>query len=194
VTIKPVPRHLWLEMVRNQRLLFAREVVEIASRDGMLSCAKRLGITRQRVHQIIQRYEEETGEQVPRYQNVKQRLRKPLVKIACLDCKTTRYVTDWYAKLLKSNVCRDCSYKRHRLVSDVEIEAIIQQKLNGSNWFRLALKAGYPANGVAALPAVVFRYLCRNRREADIAALWPNGLPAYLRKQDRRRQKDLEAA
>jgi hypothetical protein len=52
----------------------------------------------------------------------------------------------------------------------------------GTNWFRLALAAGYSRESSHRLPQAVYTYVQHQDRPDLIPRLWPKGVPPWLQK------------
>lgn len=142
--------------------------------------AERYGITQERVRQIICKHEQRTGEKIGRAR--KRRADLVRVEWVCPSCGERRTLAPSVAR--RSERCRSCASLHqwgNGRSSAANLENAIRQKIAGASWHALAIPLGYASNTAHLLTGAVYRYLLRQRRASDILALWPAGVPHWLR-------------
>jgi len=141
-------------------------------------------ITRERVRQIIVRYERETGEKLPRRTAVRYVGRPRVARILwrCAgECGTSRMLTPGHFAQA-GKLCGACSHCKGYRLTDALIEDTIAKVLAGSAWYPLARAAGYSRQSSFLLTRGVYTYLQRHDRHDVITRLWPRGIPHWLQK------------
>ena len=139
------------------------------------------GVSYERVRQLVVSYEAETGTAVPRTPKT---ARGPRVTLTCPGCGRTVEVQPSVARS-GSPYCLSCALLiRSDRIPPAQIEDWVRQRLAGIPWLRMALAAGYKSNTSASVPRAVYVRLRAEGRTADIAALWPRGIPHWLRRHE----------
>lgn len=147
------------------------------------SVGKLYGITRERVRQIIARAEAAAGETPIRHNRRlngeahsafrKRRLWR------CPGCGTERKLSPAAWERAQGSQCSSCASRKH--LSDALIEeGIARLKTEGDRrgvLYKMALEAGYPPNGTAALKRAIYKAL---ERRGEVAQVWPDGIPHWL--------------
>jgi molybdenum-dependent DNA-binding transcriptional regulator ModE len=175
---------------RNQGRSLA--IVDAYRELGTLELAsKQFGVSRERVRQIIVRYERETGEKIPRTINIGQHLlhiKKPRVLWRCAGgCGKERMMLASAAALhAMCNRCGTGSRITDELIEDTIAKILANPAAHGK-WGRLAKAAGFEPRAYSALQIAVYTALQRQGRHDTIAALWPDGIPHWMQRFTRTR-------
>lgn len=136
------------------------------------------GLTRERVRQIVVKYERITGETIKRYKPIN----GPRIPLSCPGCGRTRNIPPSIAEKA-SPYCFRCG---HRKRVDVErVGAIIALRRTPLNWRQTGLRAGFNKQATWTAERMVYSHLTYHGRHGEIAELWPKGVPNWLRKHDR---------
>lgn len=141
--------------------------------------ADRFGISRERVRQLADRHEAETGEHIER--GGRDFEKHPLLRTeqpCAAGCGTTHSVIPARARENPNWYCPNCG--RGRLPRIEDILRVAETRIAGATWAELARREGYdPAQPQTLTREVAIRLRRAGRRDL-IAALWPAGPPRWL--------------
>lgn len=160
-----------------------REIVAAYRDLGTLEAVgAQFGVTRERIRQIVSKYERLTGETVPRtgysINSARWIAARPIWR--CAGCGIEQRRPAFRAK---HKCCRACrGRERRKILSDRLIERTIARVLAGETFHSIAMEAGYSQTASHVLKGGVYAHLRRQGDVETIDRLWPNGLPNWLRK------------
>lgn len=149
---------------------------------NMRAVGDTLGISRERVRKIINRYERLTGEAIPHAPRGTPGERVARVIWKCARCGTERRVRPSDLGSLRE-YCLRCHHRLSaKFLSDQLIEDTIAARLAGEKWRPLGIRAGYVPSGAHSLESGIYRAVQYQGKYELIPRLWPKGIPHWLQK------------
>lgn len=134
---------------------------------------KKFGVTRERIRQIVSRYERETGESLGR--PGKSHAKKELVEWECRHCGTVHRQPPAKAKLRNCGKCVSLRSRGSRLDNPVLIEEWIEARKAGSSWASIGRSAGLNNRANHLIARAIWRYLRREHRFDEVPLVWRQG-------------------
>lgn len=133
-------------------------------------------ISHERVRQIIASYE--ASSQLKLERNYARGERTKRITWRCAGCDLERKMCASQAK--HRQICSKCNGLGKVKYSNETISTWIAKRRNGKTWLEIALEAGFNRNSSSSVCRIVYGFLRRNNRLAEVAELWQGYSIRYL--------------
>jgi hypothetical protein len=149
------------DLVQHSKVREANIVAKYRAGATMEVISKEYGISRERIRQIIKRYETRTGDSVPRYKQAWH----------CAKCGKEELRTRHQAT---AELCSECTPRTPRAphpsaLSDEFYERVIEARRNSATWADIARTEN---KRLQSVQNGLLSYLKRNGRLDEVSALW----------------------